>query len=58
MVDGPLGKYIGEEMAARGMYLFPIAGFDNGMRQVATISRPIVEPQDFAGMKMRVPPGR
>ena len=58
VVDGPLGKYIGEEMAAKGMYLFPIAGFDNGMRQVATISRPIVEPQDFAGMKMRVPPGQ
>ena len=55
-VDGPLGKYIGEEMAAKGMHLFPVAGFDNGMRQVATISRPIAEPQDFAGMKMRVPP--
>src|ERR1700756_5401373 len=57
-IDGPFGRYIGEEMAAKGMYLFPIAGFDNGMRQVATISRPIVEPQDFAGMKMRVPPGQ
>jgi TRAP-type transport system periplasmic protein len=57
-IDGPLGKYIGEEMAAKGMHLFPVAGFDNGMRQVASISRPIAEPQDFAGMKIRVPPGR
>jgi tripartite ATP-independent transporter DctP family solute receptor len=57
-VDGPLGKYIGEEMAAKGMHLFPVAGFDNGMRQVASISRPIAEPQDFAGMKIRVPPGQ
>jgi tripartite ATP-independent transporter DctP family solute receptor len=57
-VDGPLGKYIGQEMAAKGMHLFPIAGFDNGMRQVASISRPIAEPQDFAGMKIRVPPGQ
>ena len=57
-VDGPLGKYIGEEMAAKGMHLFPIAGFDNGMRQVASISRPIAEPQDFSGMKIRVPPGK
>src|SRR5262245_61067569 len=31
-IDGPLGRYIGEEMAAKGMYLFPVAGFDNGMR--------------------------
>jgi tripartite ATP-independent transporter DctP family solute receptor len=57
-IDGPLGKYIGEEMAAKGMHLFPIAGFDNGMRQVASISRPIADPQDFSGMKIRVPPGQ
>jgi TRAP-type C4-dicarboxylate transport system substrate-binding protein len=40
------------------MYLFPVAGFDNGMRQVATIPRPIATPDDFAGMKIRVPPGQ
>src|SRR6202021_4208551 len=57
-IDGPLGKYIGEEMAAKGMHLFPVAGFDNGMRQGASISRPIAEPQDFAGMKIRLPPGK
>jgi tripartite ATP-independent transporter DctP family solute receptor len=57
-IDGPLGKYIGEEMAAKGMHLFPVAGFDNGMRQVAGISRPVAGPQDFAGMKLRVPPGQ
>jgi tripartite ATP-independent transporter DctP family solute receptor len=57
-IDGPLGKYIGEEMAAKGMHLFPVAGFDNGMRQVASIPRPIATPDDFAGMKIRVPPGQ
>jgi TRAP-type transport system periplasmic protein len=57
-IDGQFGKYIGEEMAAKGMYLFPVAGFDNGMRQVATVSRPIAKPEDFAGMKVRVPPGQ
>src|SRR6201996_4941003 len=57
-IDGPLGKYIGEEMAAKGMYLFPVAGFDNGMRQVASIPRPVTMPEDFAGMKIRVPPGQ
>lgn len=57
-IDGPFGKYIGEEMAAKGMYLFPVAGFDNGMRQVATMTRAIAKPEDFAGMKIRVPPGQ
>jgi tripartite ATP-independent transporter DctP family solute receptor len=57
-IDGALGKYIGEEMTAKGMYLFPVAGFDNGMRQVASIPRPVTTPEDFAGMKIRVPPGQ
>jgi TRAP-type transport system periplasmic protein len=57
-IDGPFGRYIGEEMAAKGMYLLPVAGFDNGMRQVTTINRPITKPDDFAGMKIRVPPGQ
>jgi tripartite ATP-independent transporter DctP family solute receptor len=57
-IDGPLGKYIGEEMAAKGMHLFAVAGFDNGMRQVASIPRPITSPEDFTGMKIRVPPGQ
>ena len=57
-IDGPLGRYIGEEMAAKGMHLFAVAGFDNGMRQVTTVSRPIVHPDDLAGLKIRVPPGQ
>src|ERR1700677_583337 len=57
-IDGPLGKYIGEEMAAKGMHLFPVAGFANGMRQVAAMSRAVATPEDFAGMKIRVPPGQ
>jgi TRAP-type transport system periplasmic protein len=57
-IDGAFGRYIGAEMAAKGMYLFPVGGFDNGMRQVATLSRPITKPEDFAGMKIRVPPGQ
>src|SRR6201996_7806960 len=57
-IDGPLGRYIGEEMAAKGMHLFPVAGFENGMRQVATIPRAIAIPADFDGMKIRVPPGQ
>ena len=40
------------------MHLFPVAGFDNGMRQVAAITRAVATPEDFAGMKIRVPPGQ
>src|SRR6516165_4967234 len=57
-IDGALGAYVGEEMAAKGMYLFPVAGFDNGMRQVTTVVRPVVKPDDLAGVKIRVPPGQ
>ena len=57
-IDGPFGRYIGDEMAAKGMYLFPVAGFDNGMRQVAAINRAIATPDDLAGIKIRVPPGQ
>src|ERR1700760_3177679 len=57
-IDGPLGRYIGQEMAAKGLHVFAVAGFDNGMRQVAAMSRPITSPDDFAGMKIRVPPGQ
>src|ERR1700731_1451466 len=57
-VDGPLGVYVGEEMAAKGMHLFPVAGFDNGMRQVTTVTRPVLGPNDLAGVKIRVPPGQ
>ena len=57
-IDGPLGRLIGAEMAAKGMHLFPQGGFDNGMRQVASVARPIATPDDLAGMQIRVPPGQ
>jgi TRAP-type transport system periplasmic protein len=57
-IDGPLGAYIRHEMALKGLHGFPIGGFDNGMRQVASVARPIVKPEDLAGMKIRVPPGQ
>jgi tripartite ATP-independent transporter DctP family solute receptor len=54
-IDGAFGRYIGEEMAAKGLHLFPVAGFDNGMRQITTVDRPVVRPDDLAGMRVRVP---
>jgi tripartite ATP-independent transporter DctP family solute receptor len=56
-MDGPLGAYLREEMAAKGIYGFPVGAFDNGMRQIAGTARPIVVPGDLKGMRMRVPAG-
>jgi tripartite ATP-independent transporter DctP family solute receptor len=57
-VDGPFGKYIGEEMLAKGKYLLQVSGFDNGMRQLTPVNKPVTKPEDLAGMKVRVPPGQ
>ena len=57
-IDGPLGAYLREEMAAKGVVGFPIGAFDNGMRQMAGGTRPIRVPADLAGLKMRVPDGK
>ena len=54
-MDGPLGAYLREEMAAKGIVGFPVGAFDNGMRQIAGTKRRIVVPDDLIGIRMRVP---
>jgi tripartite ATP-independent transporter DctP family solute receptor len=56
-MDGALGAYLREEMAAKDIFGFPVGAFDNGMRQIAGTKRPIVGPADLAGIRMRVPAG-
>ncbi|NOT26425.1 MAG: TRAP transporter substrate-binding protein [Acidobacteria bacterium] len=56
-MDGPLGAYIVQEMAAKGIHGFSVGAFDNGMRQMTPVAKPIVVPADLAGVKMRVPAG-
>ena len=56
-MDGALGAYLREEMAARGLVGFPVGAFDNGMRQIAGTKRPISRPADLVGIRMRVPAG-
>jgi tripartite ATP-independent transporter DctP family solute receptor len=58
VIDGPLGYVIAQEMAVKGMHLFVKGAFDNGMRQVASVSRAVTMPGDLDGMTIRVPPGR
>jgi tripartite ATP-independent transporter DctP family solute receptor len=57
-MDGALGAYIREEMAAKGIHGFPVGAFDNGIRQMTPVNRPIVVPADLKGMRMRVPDGQ
>jgi TRAP-type transport system periplasmic protein len=57
-MDGPLGAYLREEMAAKGIVGFAGGAFDNGMRQIGGTKRPIVRPTDLAGIRMRVPAGQ
>jgi tripartite ATP-independent transporter DctP family solute receptor len=57
-IDGPLGAYLREEMAAKGIVGFPVGAFDNGMRQIAGPKRPIMVPEDLVGIRMRVPAGQ
>ena len=35
-MDGALGAYLREEMAAKGIVGFPVGAFDNGMRQITS----------------------
>jgi tripartite ATP-independent transporter DctP family solute receptor len=56
-MDGPLGAYILSELAAKGVKGFPVGAFDNGIRQITTVSKPVVVPADLVGMRMRVPAG-
>jgi len=57
-MDGALGAYLREELAAKGIAGFRVGAFDNGMRQIAGTKRPIVRPDDLIGIRMRVPAGQ
>ena len=57
-IDGPLGAFLREEMAAKGIVGFPVGAFDNGMRQIGGRTRAVRVPADLAGLKVRVPDGK
>jgi len=57
-MDGPLGAYLRQEMASKGIVGFSVGAFDNGIRQIGGRTRPIRTPADLVGLRMRVPDGR
>ena len=54
-IDGDLGEYLAQEMAAKGIYAVPRGCFENGFRQITCSVRPIHTVEDLKGIKMRTP---
>ncbi len=54
LLDGPLGKELGERSAEKGMVL--LGAWDNGIRHMTNSKRLIAKVDDMKGLKMRVPP--
>jgi tripartite ATP-independent transporter DctP family solute receptor len=53
-VDGDLGGHIRQQIGTIGLVAFDKM-WDNGFRQITTSNRPINEPNDLKGLKLRVP---
>ena len=54
VVDGPAGEKLSELARDKGLEV--LAFWDNGIRHVSNNKRPIVDPEDLAGIKLRTPP--
>ena len=54
-MDGDLGVYIRAQIAKANLIAMEKI-WDNGFRQTTTSTKPIAAPDDFRGMKLRVPP--
>jgi tripartite ATP-independent transporter DctP family solute receptor len=53
-LDGPAGQQILETFSQRGM--IGLCFYDGGVRSVYNTRRPVLEPADLKGLKLRVPP--
>ncbi|TBW40852.1 TRAP transporter substrate-binding protein [Siculibacillus lacustris] len=53
-MDGDLGAYVGAEIEKVGLHMMKNV-WDNGFRQLTTSAKPVVTPDDLAGIKIRVP---
>ena len=49
-LDGSLGAYLRQEFALKGLHVFE-KGFENGMRQTTSSTKPIRNVDDFTGFK-------
>lgn len=58
LMDGELGTYLRNDLAARGVYAVPYGLMENGFRHISTVNRPIATASDMSGLRIRVPEGR
>ncbi len=58
LMDGELGEYMRNDLAARGVYAMPFGLLENGFRHISTVERRILSAEDLAGLRIRVPEGR
>jgi len=58
LMDGELGTYLRNDLAARGVYAMPYGLMENGFRHISTVERKIAGANDLAGLRIRVPEGR
>jgi tripartite ATP-independent transporter DctP family solute receptor len=56
-IDGDVGRLIHDECLAKGIYLVPGGGFENGFRQITSRDTPVRTAADLKGMKFRIPAG-
>ena len=53
VLDGPIGDSIAKKLNAKGYVV--LAWWDNGIRKITHVSKPIRNPKDIKGMKIRTP---
>ena len=53
-MDGELGALFRKQINGAGLFVMDRI-WNSGFRQITTRSKPIVKPEDLAGLKMRVP---
>lgn len=56
VLDGPIGDELAKDLPSKGIRL--LAYWDNGLRQVTNSKRPIEQPADLKGLKIRTPEDR